>query len=936
MSGLPKGVVTFLFTDIEGSTRLWDENPEAMTSALNEHDRIISECANRNSGKVVRPRGEGDSRFVVFESAVDGIAAAAAIQEELRNASWPTSGPLKIRIAVHTGPAEIISEDYYGSAVNRAARLRSIGHGGQTLISGAAWALARQAPPSGITVTDLGLHRLKDLTEPEHVYQLDPGGEPETFPALTSLDSHRNNLPVQLTAFVGRDHDLAQLVDLITTHRLVTVLATGGMGKTRLALQAAADSVDHFPDGAFCVELAAVDSTDQIVQSIAQSIGVPLTGEQSALDQLLAYLGVKKLLLLMDNFEHLVEGADIVDQMLRRAPGITFLTTSRTRLNLSGEYLFALKGLQVGDPALPEIRDSDGARLFIATARRGLPDFVLSDADEVHLESILQSVQGTPLGILLAASWTNLLPLSEIAAEINKSLDFLETDMGDLADRHRSIRAVFDYSWAMLEETDRHVFAALSVFRGGFTRDAATAVAGASLRDLANLASKSFVSSDPRTGRFAVHELLRQFGALELMKDPENFRARSDAHALFFSQFMAAAYDIIGESDQPRAVHMMETDIENLRSAWRYLLSSGQPDRARHFVFPFWFLYEVRGWYPAALDFFETPVVELSERDDASSKLVVAVSMATKGWFVSLLGRPTEGVALAKPAAELIRFADDKPALSQTFNALNLAAMYAGDLELFRITADDGVEVAEAIGDPWIINSMKTWHTFIDLLQGRVEEATKDARGADAYFAACGEIWGRSFALAALASIASAEGDYAESLRCFQTSADLCARLEYRRGLQWAQDGLGDTALAMGNSNLAMDYYLESLAMSFDLGQTREMLGALARIANTKLAMGTPADAAAILTTIISDPMSSLLLPLHAESIRQEAEQVLAGLDKEVRSVGESANGGASEPTAELVKRLLDGSQGNHSFPEFEPGPVGFDTPLQEQAPIPI
>lgn len=909
MSALPMGVVTFLFTDIEGSTRFWEENPEAMTIALEQHDQIVSECAAANSGTIVHPRGEGDSRFVVFDSAVNGIAAAVAIQTEFLNNSWPTSRPLKVRLAVHTGPAEVISEDYYGSAVNRTARLRSIGHGGQTLISEAAWALARQAPPMGATVTDMGIHRLKDLTEPEHVFQLNTGSNPEQFPPLKSLDSHRNNLPVQLTAFVGRKSEVAQLIGLITTYRLVTVLAPGGMGKTRIALQAAADSVDHFPDGVYFVELAAIESTDQIVQAIAQSIGVPLTGEQPALDQLIGYLGVKKVLLLMDNFEQLVDGAGIVDQILRRAVGTTFMATSRSRLNLSGEYLFALQGLEVGRGAVPPIGDTDGARLFLETARRGLPDFELTNDDEVHLQSILDSVQGTPLGILLAASWTNLLPLSEIAAEINRSLDFLESDLGDLAHRHRSIRAVFDYSWAMLEDSDRQVFAALSVFRGGFTRDAATAVADASLRDLANLASKSFVSSDPRTGRFTVHELLRQFGELELRKSRDNFSARADAHATFFSDYMEDVYETIRASDQPMAIRMMETDIENLRSAWRHALSSGQPELARPFVFPFWFLYEVRGWYPAALDFFGTTAVELADRGDVSSQLLAAISLATKGWFVSLLGRPSEGVALAKPAVEMSRFANDNPALSQAFNALNLAAMYAGELDLFRATADEGVRVAEAIGDPWIINSQKTWHTFIDLLQGKVEEATTDARDADAYFAERGEIWGRSFALVAIASVATAQGDFAESLRCFQLSAKLCASLEYRRGLQWAQDGLGDTALAMGDSTLAMGYYLESLAMAFDLGQTREMLGAMARIAQTKVAMGASEEAAEILTTIISDPLSSLVLPLHSESIQQEAQLALT----QIPAPGdrESKVAKPARATAEVVISLLDSGRTN-------------------------
>jgi len=278
---LPDGVVTFLFTDVEGSTRLWEEAPETMMEALQQHDDAIDQAVSNHAGVSVKPRGEGDSRFIVFESAHEAVAAAAAVQLRLATVDWATDRPLRVRASLHTGAADLQLGDYYGSAVNRAARLRGIAHGRQTVLSRTTWELVQDQLPQGVTIRDMGEHALKDLTRPEHVYQLDVNGLPDSFPPLKSLDATPNNLPQQLTDFVGRQTELAEATRLLGETRLLTILAPGGAGKTRLGMQAAADVTADYPDGVFVISLAEISSTEDIIQTIAESIGVAFSSDEA-------------------------------------------------------------------------------------------------------------------------------------------------------------------------------------------------------------------------------------------------------------------------------------------------------------------------------------------------------------------------------------------------------------------------------------------------------------------------------------------------------------------------------------------------------------------------------------------------------------------------------------------------------------------------------
>ncbi len=349
-----------------------------MREGMARHDALIEQSVERNAGKVVRPRGEGDSRFAVFARARDDVAAARDIQQALAAQPWPTPTLLRVRMALHTGEADLRAGDYYGSDVNRCARLRAIAHGGQTLLSQSTFGLARDALPENVSVRDLGEHRLKDLRRPEHVYQLNIAGLPSEFPRLQSVDAFPNNLPVQLTSFVGRERELTAVKQLLTTTHLLTVTGPGGTGKTRLSLQLAAEVLESFADGVWLVELAPLADPTLVAQTVASTLGVREQPQRSILDALVDYVRAKNLLLILDNCEHLIEAsAQLANTLLRAAPRLRILASSREALGIAGETAYRVPSLPLPDPRqlsnLDALARNDCVRLFVDRALAAYP-----------------------------------------------------------------------------------------------------------------------------------------------------------------------------------------------------------------------------------------------------------------------------------------------------------------------------------------------------------------------------------------------------------------------------------------------------------------------------------------------------------------------------------------------------------------------------------
>ncbi|MGD2163791.1 MAG: adenylate/guanylate cyclase domain-containing protein, partial [Anaerolineales bacterium] len=446
----PEGTVTFLFTDIEGSTRLLHRLGDQYDTLLADQRRILRETFKRWGGQEIDT--QGDSFFACFQKASDAVAAAAEIQRSMAQHTWPDGVELRLRMGLHTGEPRVAEEGYIGVDVHRAARVGNLGHGGQVLLSETTTTLVRSELPEGVSLKALGEHKLKDFDQPESISQLVIPGLPSEFPALKSLEACPNNLPTQLTAFVGRRQELDELHALIADAeiRLITIMGAGGMGKTRLALAFAQEQVDltceadidgdaRFPDGVYFVPLAPVQSIENLVTVIAQAIQFQFYQGVDPRQQILDFFREKSLLLILDNFEHLLDGAGLVNEILEAAPAVKVIATSRARLNLSSERVFPLMGMAYPDQeieqevSLDQIESQYSAlRLFLQRVERKQPGFVHSGENLNHAGNICRLVEGMPLGIELAAGWGGTLSIGEIVAEIQQSLDFLETRDVDL------------------------------------------------------------------------------------------------------------------------------------------------------------------------------------------------------------------------------------------------------------------------------------------------------------------------------------------------------------------------------------------------------------------------------------------------------------------------------------------------------------------------
>lgn len=890
---------------------MWEESPDLMMAALEQHDRVIENAIGAHNGHSVKPRGEGDSRFLVFGSARDAVAAAADMQRGLAATEWVTPTDMRVRAALHSGRADLQLGDYYGSVVNRAARLRSLGHGGQTLISSTTFELARDHLPDGVTLRDMGAHGLKDLARPEHVFQLDVVGLQTEFPALRSLDAVRNNLPQQLTEFVGREDELAESKRLLTQTRMLTILAPGGAGKTRLAIQIAADLSADYADGVFFIGLSDIDSAEEIIQAVVESLGLGLSSDEDLKTQLLQYLANKSQLLVFDNFEHVTEGARTISEILQAAPGIAVVATSRSRLNLSGETVLTLGGLDTGWSDKETALSASGVTLFVDAARRVKPEFVLEEEDLDPLAEILRLTGGMPLGILLAAAWVDLLSATEIASEISKNLDFLETDAVDVPEQQRSVRAVFDYSWNLLNESEREAFSFLSVFRGGFTRVAAEAVTGTSLRNLATLANKSLLMANPDTGRYRVHELLRQYAEAEAQKDAPRYEAMVAAHADFYSRLTEDAFRLLYKSDEPLLISTIEQDLDNVRKAWRYWLALGDGAGARRMMGGLWFVYEVRGWYPAAVGLFGEALDSLEEESmDYSTTVARSLSAAIQGFFMTFLGRPAAAREAAMGAVETLRESSDAEALWLALQSAAMGLLYMRQWEDHNRVMDEGIRVGDQeLDSPFWAASLKSRRAFGALATGDVDTARLLLDEGLEVCQRLDEHYYMSWMLGHQARIARAEGRVDDAVALFGRSLARAKEIGYMRGVQVSSVGLGESNIAAGNLEQAETAFITSLAAAEQMSMVRETLGLVTKCAAVRAEMGLAEEAVEMLATVLAEPLSNQQLFTDDMPIDQFARETLSKiepvLDPEVFSAAYSR--GAGRPYGDLIKSVLDG-----------------------------
>jgi predicted ATPase/class 3 adenylate cyclase len=518
--GLPTGIVTFLFTDIEGSTRLWEEYPQQMRQALARHDAILRHTIQSHAGHVFKTMG--DAFYAVFSSASEAVRAALDAQGALSAEDWSEVGGLYVRMALHTGRAEEREGDYLGPSLNRVARLLSIGHGGQVLLSEATQAQAGEAEIPGVVLRDMGSHRLKDLFAPERVFQLCHPDLRQEFPPLRSLSALRHNLPVQVTSLIGREREIEEVRQRLAEARLLTLTGSGGVGKTRLALQVAAELTEAYPEGVWLAELASLSDPDLVPQTTAQAIGVREEPGKSLTRTLADTLKDKRLLLVLDNCEHLVDAcARLADTLLRSCPEMKVLATSREVLGIAGEVVYPVPSLSLPDPQRPLTPDVLGeyesVRLFAERAAGVAPAFVMTARNAGAVAHVCRQLDGIPLAIELAAARVRALSIEQVAQRLDDRFRLLTGGSRTALPRQQTLRALIDWSYDLLTGPEKRLLSRLSVFAGGWTLAAAEAVCSGEdieaweiLDLLTSLVNKSLASYEGAGRKFPANGVIRK------------------------------------------------------------------------------------------------------------------------------------------------------------------------------------------------------------------------------------------------------------------------------------------------------------------------------------------------------------------------------------------------------------------------------------------
>ncbi len=579
----PTGTVTLLFTDIEGSTQRWEEHRDAMAQALRRHDDLLRAAIEKHGGHVFKTFG--DAFCAAFWRAPDAAAAAIDAQRAFAVEDWCAIGGMQVRMALHSGTTDEREGDYFGPAVNRVARLLAAAHGGQVVFSGATALLLRGLMPEHTELCDLGEHRLRDLAEPEHVWQLVAPGLAQTFPALRSLESMPNNLPRHLTPLIGRDDVLAEIEPVIHEHALVTLVGTGGVGKTRVALQAGADLLDRSGDGVWFVELAPTNDASLVASTIASTLGLREQPERPILETLLRYLKHKRLLLILDNCEHVIEEvAKIADTILRGSPDVRLLATSREPLRIGGEYVYRMPSLAFplqSDPLALEDALSYGAvALFAQRAAASNSSFKLTDESAPIVAEICRRLDGIALAIELAAARIKVLAPRELAQKLDERFRVLIGGSRTALPRQQTMRALIDWSHDLLSPKEQKLFRRLAIFVGGWTLDTAEAVCADNeagekafeswevLDVLSSLVDKSLAHAEQMGNgmRYRLLESTRQYGRERLAEAGEE-AAVAQAHAVAFLALGEELYAVFETTPEPVWLARAEPEMENFRAA---------------------------------------------------------------------------------------------------------------------------------------------------------------------------------------------------------------------------------------------------------------------------------------------------------------------------------------------------------------------------------
>jgi predicted ATPase/class 3 adenylate cyclase/DNA-binding CsgD family transcriptional regulator len=768
---LPSGTVTFLLTDLEGSTRLWEADPANAAAVVPRHRVLIGEAVEDHGGGRPLEQGEGDNVVAAFGRATDAVRAAHAAQVALDAEPWPAGVDVRVRMALHTGEVEVHDDGTYaGPVLNRCARIRELAHGGQVLVSSATADLVADHLDNALALTDLGAHRLRDLSRPERVWQLDGPGLADEHPPLRSLDATPNNLPVQVSSFIGREDDIAQGARLMDQSRLLTVTGAGGCGKTRLALRIASELVDRFPDGTWWVELAPLAEPELVAQTVAAAVGLRPSLEHTPLDVLTAHLAEYPSLLVLDNCEHLVGAvASFVDHVLRSCDGSAVLATSREPLAIEGEVTWRVPSMAL-PPAQPisieALEQYDAVRLFVDRAVQARPNFRVDNDNAPAIAQICHRLDGIPLAIELAAARTRALSPERICAGLDDRFRLLAGARRAAMARQQTLDASVDWSHELLAGDERALFRRLGVFAGGFTLDAAEAVAATEPLDqygvldvLGRLVEKSLVQADDDAGgtvRYRLLETIRQY-ALDRLDEAGEATSMKDRHLAWVMTFVAMHEDAVTNAHVD-ALDVLDRDHANIRAALDWAIGAPRVDEALQLVAMLGVFWAGRGHFADA----KAVVPRVLALAPENSPLVGRARWA--GAYVSYYGDDVlTAIDEAQRGLEEATTADDALGVARCLHTIG-TALFIADPAQARALLEQSVDAARAVGDEWCEADALQMQAYSYLCQGLsvpaealLHESYALARRKDNEFQAAWHVMGLGIIAACRGDLAGAE-----------------------------------------------------------------------------------------------------------------------------------------------------------------------------------
>jgi predicted ATPase len=671
---------------------------------------------------------------------------------------------------------------------------------------------------------------------------------------LPSRSKHiiRHNLPVQLTSFIGREQEIAEIKQLIgqDSCRLLTLVGPGGIGKTRLAIEVASHTLEIYSDGVFFISLAPISTPDFILPAIAEALDFSLHthGSVDPQSQLLDYLEKRNALLVLDNYEHLVDGTGMLIDLLKRAPAVKIMITSRQRLNLQGEWIFNVQGLTYPENGSPDGDiESSALELFIERARSADSRFSIRDEERQHVIHICQMVAGIPLGIELASAWVSMLSPQEIAIEIEKNLDFLTSSMQDLPEKHRSMRAAFDYSWELLSEEQRHVFRKLSVFRGGFSRQAAATVAGAGLMDLSVLVDVSFVRRD-EGHRYEIHELLRQYGEQKLRQDPEEYGEICRRHSQYYLEFLDQREETIVGEGQLEARYEIQAEIENIRSAIQWGIIGGNEQGIRSALEILYDFYFMQGYYEGVESYKNiAKIIEDHYQPDFDpskpGSLMYLTALANQAFFLSMLGAIETSDELARNILPGLRELDTQLELLVCLMSLGINCAWQGEYENGEQYLKEAIQIGEKIQDFVGIIGCKIWLGWVYYERGDHESALQEWHEGQSISLEINNRLMLAFVQSKLALLGEETGDYENAIKIQLEARENFKHFGDQVGIGYATSRLALSLMGIGEYREAKRFGQESYQSFKEMNHRWGIPASLCRIGFAEIALGENQDA---------------------------------------------------------------------------------------------